>query len=159
MNVLVTGGAGYIGSHAAQMLASKGHRIVTYDNLSRGNRHAVKWGPLIVGDIADSSLLQTVFREYRIEAVMHFAAFAYVGESVALPHIYFENNVGRSISLNKAMRESSVRNLVFSSSCATYGIPDSLPITEDNPQRPINPYGESKRQVERIILDPAVGER
>jgi UDP-arabinose 4-epimerase len=149
--VLVTGGAGYIGSHACKALAQAGFVPVTYDNLSRGHRRAVKWGPFIEGDIADRGLLVGVMQEYAIGAVIHFAAYAYVGESMREPGIYFENNVSGTISLLEAMRAAGIAPIVFSSSCATYGLADTLPIRESSPQRPVNPYGESKLFVERAL--------
>lgn len=151
MRILVTGGAGYIGSHTAKQLAREGHEPVVLDNLSTGHRWAIRWGPLIEGDLADTGLVRQVLREYRIEGVLHFAASAYVGESMINPRAYFRNNVAGSLSLLDAMLESNVRRIVFSSSCATYGVPESLPIREDQRQLPTNPYGESKLFVERIL--------
>jgi UDP-arabinose 4-epimerase len=153
MKILVTGGAGYIGSHACKALALQGFEPVTYDNLSRGNRWAVKWGPLEEGDIADESRLRDVLDHYRPTAVMHFAAFAYVGESVQQPLLYYRNNVGGSAALMNAIVQTRIIPVVFSSTCATYGIPESVPISEDHPQRPINPYGFSKLAVERMLRD------
>ncbi|HEV2549221.1 MAG TPA: UDP-glucose 4-epimerase GalE [Stellaceae bacterium] len=149
--VLVTGGAGYIGSHAAKALAQAGYEPVVFDSLVRGHRAAVRWGPFIEGDLADRALLCESLRRFEIGAVMHFAAFAYVGESMTRPEFYFANNVVNSLNLLEAMREASVRRIVFSSTCATYGIPESVPIREEMPQRPINPYGESKLIVERML--------
>ena len=149
--VLVTGGAGYIGSHACKALAQAGYSPITLDNLVYGHREAVRWGPLVEGDLADRALLASTLRRYAIEAVMHFAAFAYVGESMAKPELYFRNNVANSLGLIDVMREAGVRRFVFSSSCATYGVPESVPIREDMPQRPVNPYGESKLMVERML--------
>jgi UDP-glucose-4-epimerase GalE len=149
--VLVTGGAGYIGSHAAKALAQSGYEPVVLDNLARGHREAVRWGPLIEGDLADRALLRDSLRRFEIVAVMHFAAYAYVGESMTKPELYFSNNVVNSLNLLEAMRECGVRRFVFSSTCATYGIPDAVPIREEMPQRPINPYGESKLMVERLL--------
>jgi UDP-glucose-4-epimerase GalE len=149
--VLVTGGAGYIGSHAAKALAAAGYEPVVFDNLVRGHRSAVRWGPLIEGDLADRALLGDSLRRLEIGAVMHFAAFAYVGESMTKPELYFGNNVVNSINLLESMREAGIRQIVFSSTCATYGIPESVPIREEMPQRPINPYGESKLMVERML--------
>jgi UDP-arabinose 4-epimerase len=126
---------------------------VAYDNLSRGDRASVRWGPLEIGDIADGSRLRDVVRRYRPAAIMHFAAFAYVGESVTDPALYYANNVLGSLSLLEAMRACSVDVFIFSSSCATYGLPISLPITEQHPQNPINPYGTSKLMVERMLRD------
>ena len=143
-NILVTGGAGYIGSHAAKALANAGYRPVTYDNLVYGNHWAVQWGPFVEGDIGDRARLLKTFERYDIDAVMHFAAFAYVGESMTKPELYFENNVTKSLTLLDAMRTARIRNMVFSSTCATYGTPDMMPITEETPQNPVNPYGETK---------------
>jgi UDP-arabinose 4-epimerase len=151
MFILVTGGAGFIGSHVCKALARAGYHPVTYDNLCQGHRSAVQWGPLVEGDISDRSLIESTLREYDIAAVMHFAAFAYVGDSMHRPEIYFHNNVVNSMTLLEAMRTLQVSKIVFSSSCATYGISDALPITEDTPQRPVNPYGESKLMVERAL--------
>ncbi len=153
--VLVTGGAGYIGSHMAKMLVADGYEVIVYDNLSRGNEDAVIGAPLIKGDIGDSTALQQVFSDYPIAAVLHFAAFAYVGESVQHPDIYYRNNVSGTQNLLDVMRKNDVSKLVFSSTCATYGVPESLPITEETPQNPINPYGQSKLIVERMLSDYA----
>ena len=150
-SVLVTGGAGYIGSHTAKLLARSGFRAVVLDNLSRGHAESVKWGPLVEGDIADASLVKRVVREFGIRAAMHFAALAYVDESVRNPRDYFRNNVKGSLNLFDALVDSGVRHIVFSSTCATYGIPESVPISESNAQRPVNPYGESKLFVERVL--------
>lgn len=149
--VLVPGGAGYIGSHTCKALAAAGYEPVTLDNLVYGHRDAVRWGPLVQADLADRAGLERVLRDHRISAVVHFAAYAYVGESMADPGRYFHNNVTCSLNLLDAMHATGVRRLVFSSTCATYGIPDTVPITEDTPQRPVNPYGESKLMVERAL--------
>ncbi len=149
--VLVTGGAGYIGSHACKSLARAGYRPVAYDSLIRGHREAVRWGPLVEADLADTERLADTIKRFEIAAVMHFAAFAYVGESMANPELYFRNNVGNSMRLLEAMRSTGVRHIVFSSTAATYGIPERVPIPESAPQRPVNPYGESKRMVERML--------
>ena len=149
--ILVTGGAGYIGSHACKALARAGWRPVAYDNLSRGHRGAVRWGPLIEGELADRGRLEAVLRGEQVEAVMHFAAFAYVGESVRDPALYYRNNLGGSLALLDSMRAAGVGRIVFSSTCATYGIPEVVPIGEDAPQRPINPYGETKLAIERVL--------
>ena len=141
--VLVTGGAGYIGSHACKALAGAGYLPVAYDNLSSGHSEAVRWGPLVVGDLADDDLLTDAMRDFGVVAVMHFAAFAAVGESIAKPGLYFRNNFVNSLGLLDAMLASGVRHSVFSSTCATYGTPERVPSTEDPPQRPVNPYGES----------------
>jgi UDP-glucose-4-epimerase GalE len=151
MHVLITGGAGYIGSHTAKALAGAGFQSVVVDDLRHGHGWAVRWGPLEKADLADKALLRGIFQKYSIEAVIHFAAFAYVGESMAAPHLYFQNNVVNTINLLEVMREAGVRHLVFSSSCATYGYPERIPISEDHPQCPVNPYGESKLMVERIL--------
>jgi UDP-arabinose 4-epimerase len=151
MSVLVTGGAGYIGSHTAKVLAHAGLEPVVFDNLQRGHREAVKWGPLVEADTGDQAALERAFRQYSIEAVLHFAAFAYVGESMREPELYFRNNVVNTLTLLEAMRTSGVRTIVFSSTCATYGDPEKVPISEDHPQHPVNPYGESKLMVERLL--------
>ena len=151
LNVLVTGGAGYIGSHACKALAAAGHHPITYDSLVYGHPWAVKWGPLVEGDLADSELLRQTLRQHRIDAVMHFAAFAYVGESMQDPGKYFRNNVGNTIKLLDAMVEEGVKTIVFSSTCATYGMPEAGAIAEDHPQRPVNPYGESKLFIEKAL--------
>lgn len=151
--ILVTGGAGYIGSHACKALARAGYLPVTYDNLATGHEWATKWGPLERGDILLRTRLDEVIAKYRPNAIMHFAAFAYVGESVADPGKYYRNNVAGSLNLLQAARAHGVDQIVFSSTCATYGVPDRIPITEDTPQRPINPYGASKLMVERMLED------
>ena len=153
MKVLVTGGAGYIGSHACKALAKAGHLPITYDNLVHGHREAVRWGPLVEGDIADRERLDAAIAEFRPDAVMHFAAYAYVGESVTDPGKYYRNNVAGSLTLLEAMRDHRIDRLVFSSTCATYGVPQYTPIDEAHPQAPINPYGASKLAVERMIAD------
>ena len=153
MNILVTGGAGYIGSHACKALAAKGYVPITYDNLSRGNVWAVKWGPFEHGDIADSQQLRAVLEKYRPRALMHFAAYAYVGESVEQPLLYYGNNFAGTAVLLQTVVDYQCIPVVFSSSCATYGVPERVPITEDHPQRPINPYGYSKLFVERMLAD------
>jgi UDP-arabinose 4-epimerase len=149
--VLVTGGAGYVGSHACKVLARAGYRPVVFDNLLRGRREAVRWGPLVEGDLADIARLSAALAEHRVSAVMHFAAYAYVGESVADPALYYRNNLGGTLSLLEAMRNAGVGEIVFSSTCATYGTPDAVPIREDSPQRPVNPYGETKLAIERAL--------
>lgn len=151
--ILVTGGAGYIGSHACKALARAGYTPVAYDNLVYGHEWAVKWGPLERGDILDRSRLDEVINHYRPNAVMHFAAFAYVGESVNDPGKYYRNNVVGTLTLLEAMRDHGIGRIVFSSSCAVYGIPERLPIREDAPQQPINPYGASKAIIERMLKD------
>jgi UDP-arabinose 4-epimerase len=153
--VLVTGGAGYIGSHTCKALAEAGYEPVVYDNLSNGHEYAVKWGPLETGDILDSRRLGSVMQQYRPEAVVHFAAFAYVGESVIDPAKYWRNNVAGSLSLVNAMVENEIANMVFSSTCAIYGEPGHSPISETTPKRPVNPYGTTKLVVETYLEDIA----
>jgi UDP-glucose-4-epimerase GalE len=149
--ILVTGGAGYIGSHTAKALARFGHESVVYDNLSTGHEWAVKWGPLVKGELSDRELLARTIAEYSIESVIHFAASAYVGESVANPRLYYRNNICNTMNLLEVMLDVGVSNIVFSSSCATYGEPQSIPIAEHHPQDPLSPYGESKHFVERML--------
>jgi len=151
MRVLVTGGAGYIGSHAAKQLARSGYEPIVLDNLRRGHRWAVRWGPLIEMDLDDRQGLQRLFRTHRIGAVLHFAAHAYVGESIHAPADYFRNNLANSLNLLDAMRENGVDKIIFSSTCASYGNPEQLPISETHRQAPVNPYGESKLMVERVL--------
>jgi UDP-arabinose 4-epimerase len=151
--VLVTGGAGYIGSHACKELARNGYTPVCYDNLSRGHDWAVRWGPLEQGDILDGKRLEDVLRRHKPCAAMHFAALAYVGESVAEPALYYQNNVAGSLSLLRSLQAAGVQHFIFSSTCATYGMPQQIPITEDHPQDPINPYGASKLMIERMLAD------
>ncbi|MDR3620562.1 MAG: UDP-glucose 4-epimerase GalE [Paludisphaera borealis] len=155
MNVLVSGGAGYVGSHAARMLANAGHEVWAYDNLVFGHRGAVAPGRLIEGDLLDRPKLEASLKANKIDAVMHFAAFAYVGESVTDPGKYYHNNVVGTLSLMDAMRAVGVRRIVFSSTCATYGEPESVPIRESQPQNPINPYGYTKLVIERALADYA----
>jgi UDP-arabinose 4-epimerase len=150
-NILVTGGAGYIGSHACKALAKAGFTPIAYDSLVYGHREAVRWGPLIEADLADRARLAETLRHHEIAAVMHFAAFAYVGESMTKPELYFNNNVVNTIGLLDVMLAAGVRHIVFSSTCATYGTPDTVPITEETPQRPVNPYGETKLMIERAL--------
>ena len=149
--VLVTGGAGYIGSHACKALARAGYLPVAYDNLVYGHESAVRWGPFVHADLADTDRLPAAMREHRITAVMHFAAYGYVGESVTNPARYFRNNVVNAVNLLDAMLAAEIPHIVFSSSCATYGTPDVVPITEAAPQRPINPYGDTKLIMERML--------
>lgn len=149
--VLVTGGAGYIGSHTCKALSGAGYTPVTLDNLVFGHRWAVRWGPFVEADLADRDAVERVLREHDIDSVIHFAAYAYVGESMNDPGKYFRNNVANTLNLLEAMRAAGVARIVFSSTCATYGIPDAVPIAEDHPQRPVNPYGESKLFVERAL--------
>lgn len=151
--ILVTGGAGYIGSHTCKALAKAGFLPVVYDNLSTGHAYAVKWGPFIEGDLNDRNKLNEAFTTFKPKAVIHFAANAIVIESMADPGKYYRNNVGSTIALLEAMRDHGVGQLVFSSTCATYGHPQFTPITEAHPQNPINPYGRSKQMIEQIIAD------
>lgn len=151
--VLVTGGAGYIGSHVCKALARAGYNPIAYDNLIYGHEWAVKWGPFEFGDILDRARLDDVMRRYKPEAVMHFAAFAYVGKSVSDPGKYYRNNVMGSLTLLEAVRDHGITHFVFSSTAATYGVPQTLLIHEDSQQEPINPYGASKLFVERMLKD------
>jgi len=149
--VLVTGGAGYIGSHAAKALKRSGYRVIVYDNLVAGHRAAVKFGDLVEGDILDTAVLTDVLRRHQVFAVMHFAAFLDVGESVRDPSKYYRNNVAGAASVLSAMAAAAVKHFVFSSTCATYGEPIETPIAETHPQQPINSYGESKLAIERAL--------
>ncbi len=155
--ILVTGGAGYIGSHTSKSLAANGFEPICYDNLSTGHREFVKWGPLVVGNLHDTNLLVKIMQQYKPAAVIHFAASAYVGESVTDPFKYYQNNVGGTLSLLEAMQKTNIRKIVFSSTCATYGMPNPNHhlIDEDCPQSPINPYGQSKLMIEKILNDLA----
>jgi len=155
MRILVTGGAGYIGSHAVKLLLARGHDVWVYDSLVHGHRSAVPADRLIVGDLRDADILDHALLIHRIEAVVHFAAFCYVGESVTDPAKYYQNNVANSLTLFERMRRHGVNRIVFSSTCATYGTPDKVPIAEDTPQRPINPYGRTKLIVEQAMADYA----
>ncbi len=150
-NILVTGGAGYIGAQTCKALYMSGYTPVTIDNLVYGHRSAVRWGPFVEGDLADEELLCKVMHEYNVQAVIHFAAYAYVGESMQFPGKYFSNNVTNTINLLNAMVCCGIRKIVFSSSCATYGFPRQIPIAENHPQKPINPYGESKLFIEKAL--------
>ena len=152
-NILVTGGAGYIGSHTCKELISSGYTPVTLDNMIYGHEWAVKWGPLVKGDISDPETLAQVFTRYRPAAVIHFAAFAYVGESVIHPARYYRNNVAGTLTLLEAMKKHGCRSIVFSSTCATYGEPKEIPIPDNHPQNPVNPYGRSKLMIEQILND------
>ena len=152
-SVLVTGGAGYIGSHACKALAEAGYTPVTYDNLSIGNRWSVRWGPLELGEIRDGAQLAAVMRRHRPVGVMHFAALALVGESMTEPGLYYRVNVGGAQTVMDAALAAGVGAFVFSSTCAVYGTPARLPITEATPKAPISPYGASKLMVERILED------
>lgn len=153
MAVLVCGGAGYIGSHINKQLNKEGYETIVFDNLVYGHREAVKWGKLIVGDLSDIEEIEEVFKHNKIEAVFHFAAYAYVGESVKKPEKYYYNNVVNTLNLLNVMMKYNCKKIIFSSTCATYGEPEKLPITEDMSQNPINPYGATKLMVERIFKD------
>jgi UDP-glucose 4-epimerase len=153
MRVLVTGGAGYVGSHAAKLLVASGHDVLIVDNLAEGHRPAVGDVSFVQADLLDRPRIAAVLAEHNIEAVMHFAAFAYVGVSVRDPAVYYHNNIVGSLSLLDAMRDAGVNRIVFSSSCATYGIPERVPITEDHPQNPISPYGFTKYVIEKALAD------
>ncbi|HNR94884.1 MAG TPA: UDP-glucose 4-epimerase GalE [Kiritimatiellia bacterium] len=153
MKILVTGGAGYIGSVTGRMLLDEGHEVVIFDSLERGHREAVDpRAALIVGDLRNRQDIRAAMLKTKPDAVVHFAAFALVGESMEMPEIYFTNNVTGGIHLADAMLEAGVRKIIFSSTCATYGQPDVVPMTEDLPQRPTNPYGESKLMFEKVLL-------
>ncbi|SKA15113.1 UDP-L-arabinose 4-epimerase [Enhydrobacter aerosaccus] len=153
MRVLVAGGAGYIGSHTCKALAEAGHTPIVYDSFHTGHDWAVRWGPLEHGDINDGAGLSAAIRKHRPEAVINFAALAYVGESNTEPTKYYRSNVGGMITLLETMRAHDIGTMVFSSSCATYGVPAHLPIVESTRQDPINPYGRSKRMGEEILRD------
>lgn len=154
-SILVTGGAGFIGSHTCKQLAAAGYLPVVYDNLSRGNEKAVAWGPLVVGDIRDRGALERAIAIHRPQAIVHFAALAYVGESVSDPADYYSVNVAGTIAVLEAARANGIGNIIFSSSCATYGMPEALPVRETSSQNPISPYGRSKLMGEQIIKDHA----
>jgi UDP-glucose-4-epimerase GalE len=153
MSVLVTGGAGYVGSHTVKELSRRGCHVIVFDNLSRGHREAARYGELVEGDLADERALAELFSRHRIEVVLHFAALAYVGESVAEPRRYYDGNVGNTLKLLGAMLDHGVSRFILSSTCAVYGDPERLPLTEDHPLRPINPYGLSKFMIERVLAD------
>lgn len=151
--ILVTGGAGYIGAHACKALSLAGFLPVTYDNLSTGHAYAVKWGPLIEGELSDTNKVVSTCHQYKPVAVFHFAADALVAESMREPAKYYRNNLSATLSLLEAMKEVNLKNLVFSSSCATYGNPECIPIAETHPQTPINPYGRTKWMAEQMMGD------
>ena len=159
MKVLVVGGAGYIGSHTAKELVRDGHEVVVLDNFSTGHRWAVQWGELVQGDAGDAALVARTLRCYGIDAVMHFAASTYVGESMVDPRKYFRNNVVNTLGLLDGMLAAGVGRIVFSSTAAIYGVPEQLPLPEDHPQKPVNPYGESKLFIEKMLgwYAPAYG--
>jgi UDP-arabinose 4-epimerase len=154
-NILVTGGAGFIGSHTCKALAADGLVPITFDNLSRGHAELVRWGPLVVGNILDPGALDDTFERYKPETVIHFAGLAYVGESFSKPLGYYKTNTAGIVNLLDAMVRNGINKIVFSSSCTTYGLPESLPISESAPQRPISPYGRSKLACEQILQDVA----
>jgi len=159
MNICVIGGAGYIGSHAVKLLVEKGHSVSCIDNLTNGHRAAVDpRARFYPADLANTYTILTIFQKEKVEAVMHFAASAYVGESVTDPRKYYRNNVGNTVSMLDAMHAAGIKKLVFSSTCATYGMPPAMPITEATPQHPINPYGDSKLMVEHILKDVSKAE-
>jgi len=151
--VLVTGGAGYIGSHVNKLLYNLGYKTIVLDSLIRGNKESIKWGKFKEICLSDKESLNELFEEYDIDTVMHFAAFAYVEESVLRPDLYYYNNVSNTINLLDSMINNNVNKIIFSSTCAIFGIPKNLPITENEPKKPINPYGKSKLMVEKIIND------
>ena len=151
--VLIIGGAGYVGSHCCKASAEAGWKVVTLDNLSRGWRDAVHWGPLIECDISDLAGVCGALEKYKPDLVAHFAAFAYLGESVENPAVYYENNTAGTLALLNSMRAAGCRHLLFSSTCASYGAPQYTPIDEAHPQAPINPYGWSKMIIERMLED------
>jgi UDP-glucose 4-epimerase len=155
MRILVTGGAGYIGSHSVRLFLERGHDVSVYDNLSMGHRAAVPADRLVVGDLSEAARLDHILLARRIEACVHFAAFAFVGESVREPGKYYTNNLVNTLNLMECLRRHGIGRFVFSSTCATYGIPQRVPITEDEPQRPINPYGNAKLAVEWALADYA----
>lgn len=153
MNILVTGGAGYIGSHCCKALSREGYNPVTIDNLVYGHKKYVRWGEFFQGDVGNPADLKTCFSRYQIDAVMHFAAYALVGESVQDPLKYYENNLRGTIELLHAVLENGIKYFVFSSTCATYGNPEKTPIDEAHPLNPINPYGKTKRMIEEVLAD------
>lgn len=153
MRVLVVGGAGYIGSHMVKMLLAHGHNVITFDNLSSGHRDAILGGEFVLGDLADQAALDEVFTQHRPEAVMHFASFIQVGESVRKPDMYYRNNFSNTLNLLDAMVAHGVRHFIFSSTAAVFGEPDYVPIDEEHPNRPVNPYGRSKWMVEQVLAD------
>jgi UDP-glucose 4-epimerase len=155
MRILVTGGAGYIGSHVVKALGRSGHDVLVYDNLSTGHSWAVLHGRLVEGDLADIPRLREAMAGFRPDAVMHFAASIQVEESVREPLMYYRNNVANSLNLLEAMRQCDVKRLIYSSTAAVYGIPESIPVDESAPLRPINPYGATKMMIEQVLQDIA----
>ncbi len=158
MHILVTGGAGYIGSHVVKLLGKAGYDVVVLDNLSSGHRDAVKSAELVEGDMGDPAVLDKLLRDYKFDAVIHFAAFIQVGESVEKPIKYYRNNTSGTLTLLDALRKHGVNKFIFSSTAAVYGIPEEMPVTESTPLEPINPYGMSKRFVEQILKDVSLAE-
>lgn len=154
--ILILGGAGYIGSHVNKELTKKGYDTLVFDNLVNGHKEFIKWGDFIQGDLENIEELRLVFKKYSIKAVMHFAGFAYIGESVVDPQKYYLNNLKNTINLLQVMLEYNVKNIIFSSSCATYGNPLKIPIEENHPQNPINPYGQTKLMIEKILKDYSI---
>ncbi|WP_126992919.1 UDP-glucose 4-epimerase GalE [Thermosipho globiformans] len=153
MTILVAGGAGYIGSHVCKMLKERGYDVVVIDNLSHGHKSFARYGEFVLGDISDENLLDLVFKTYKIDAVMHFCAYIEVGESVVDPYKYYQNNVSNTLTLLNSMLKHDVKYFIFSSTAAVYGMPQKIPIKEDDPKTPINPYGKSKYMVEQILDD------
>jgi UDP-glucose 4-epimerase len=153
MKILVVGGAGYIGSHMVKMLLDAGHEVVTFDNLSSGHRDAVLGGEFVLGDLADQAAIDAAFTQHQPEAVMHFASFIQVGESVRKPDMYYRNNLSNTLNLLDAMVTHGVKHFIFSSTAAVFGEPDYVPIDEAHPNRPVNPYGRSKWMVEQVLAD------
>ncbi len=151
--ILIVGGAGYIGSHVNKLLARRGYETVVFDNLASGHREFVRWGEFVLGDIADKDDIRRCFERYRVDAVMHFSAFAYVGESMTQPIKYYRNNVANTLNLLDIMKEYRVDSFIFSSTCAVYGIPPETPIVETHPRNPVNPYGRSKKMIEEVLRD------
>lgn len=151
--ILIVGGAGYIGSHINKELTKRGYETLVFDNLIYGHKELCKWGHFILGDLENVKQLRLIFRKYHIDAVMHFSAFTYVGESVTNPQKYYVNNVKFTLNLLQIMLEFNVKNFIFSSTAAIYGQPEKTPIFEDSPKKPINPYGKSKLMVEQILED------
>ncbi len=153
MAILICGGAGYVGSHVNKWLNKEGYETVVFDNLVYGHKEAVKWGAFEYGDLENVEDIENVFQKYKIDAVFHFAAYAYVGESVHEPEKYYYNNVANTLNLLHVMKKYRCNKIIFSSTCATYGEPEQIPVKEDMPQHPINPYGATKLMVERIFKD------
>jgi UDP-glucose 4-epimerase len=151
--ILIVGGAGYIGSHVNKELNKQGYKTVVFDSLVKGHKEAVKWGEFFEGDLANPDQIREVFKKYPIEAVIHFAAFIEVGESVKDPLKYYKNNVKNTLNLLEVMVENNVKKIIFSSTAATFGNPEYTPIDENHPQVPINPYGQAKLMVEKILAD------